>query len=186
MRDKKGRFIKKHLVLNEWKKSWSIKNKNQKNRNVEGLKLGHGWNKGLKRWWESSTEFKKGDNKGYTPWNKNKICPQISLSLLGKLPWNKGLKGFMAGDQSPHWKGGITPENLKIRHSFEYKLWRTKVFERDDYTCQICNQRGNKLNVDHIKPFVLYPSLRFEESNGRTLCIECHKKTDTYGQKVWQ
>jgi len=40
-------------------------NKKQ-NHNIDGLLLGHGWNRGLKRTWESPTEFKKGQ----TPWNK--------------------------------------------------------------------------------------------------------------------
>lgn len=38
------------------------------------------------------------------------------------------------------------------------------------------------LHADNIKPFALYPELRFEVTNGRTLCIPCHKKTGTYGR----
>lgn len=80
------------------------------------------------------------------------------------------------------WKGGITPINKTIRESFEYKLWREAVFERDDYTCVWCKQRGGTLNADHIKPFAYYPELRFAIDNGRTLCRECHKTTNTYGR----
>lgn len=78
------------------------------------------------------------------------------------------------------WKGGITPINKLIRSSKEYKLWRKSVFERDNYTCQFCKVRGGTLQADHIKPFAYYPELRFSLDNGRTLCVECHKKTDTY------
>lgn len=67
-----------------------------------------------------------------------------------------------------------------IRESLEYKLWRESVFKRDNYTCQICDKRGAKLNADHIKPFAFYSELRFDLVNGRTLCEDCHKKTDTY------
>jgi hypothetical protein len=109
-------------------------------------------------------------------------------------PWNKGLKGyrkghppsFMAyGKDNPAWKGGITPINLKIRNSEEYREWRKTIFERDNYTCQECGERGVKLHVDHIKPFSLFPDLRFEISNGRTLCLGCHKNTNTYLSRVY-
>lgn len=100
----------------------------------------------------------------------------------GKLnAWNKGMKGFMAGEKSPAWKGGITPVNAKIRNSSEMKEWRNKVFKRDNYTCQLCGLRGSYLHADHIKPFAHFPECRFEISNGRTLCVACHRKTNTYG-----
>lgn len=77
---------------------------------------------------------------------------------------------------------GKRTENKKIRQSWAYKAWRTLVFERDNYTCTGCATRGSKLHADHIKPFALYPELRLEVSNGRTLCIPCHLKTNTYGR----
>lgn len=93
------------------------------------------------------------------------------------------------GSKAPNWKGGITVVNKAIRNSFEYTSWRRSVFQRDNFICTACGDRGGKghsvkLNADHIKPFSLYPELRFELSNGRTLCVECHKKTDTYGRKA--
>jgi 5-methylcytosine-specific restriction endonuclease McrA len=67
------------------------------------------------------------------------------------------------------------------RPRYENTQWRKAVFERDNYTCVFCNIKGGKLQADHIKPYCLYPDLRWELDNGRTLCFECHKKTDTYG-----
>lgn len=89
-----------------------------------------------------------------------------------------------SGDKSYSWKGGITDINKKIRASLEYKLWRESVYERDNFTCVWCGIRGGKLNADHIKPFAHYPELRFAIDNGRTLCVPCHKTTDTYGFKL--
>ena len=90
------------------------------------------------------------------------------------------------GKNSNFWRGGISKVNDIIRHSLEYRLWREAVFARDNWTCIFCYRRSEKgqkivLNVDHIKPFAYFPELRFAIDNGRTLCIECHKKTDTWG-----
>jgi hypothetical protein len=62
------------------------------------------------------------------------------------------------------------------RNSPEYKNFRKIVFERDDYTCQNCNERGGTLNAHHIKSYKFNKSLRVDVDNGITLCIECHKK----------
>lgn len=89
------------------------------------------------------------------------------------------------GEKCHLWRGGITIINKAIRSSFEYRLWRESVFKRDNYTCKFCGQRGNRLHADHIKPFAYFPELRFDLNNGRTLCKECHKTTDTYGFRVY-
>lgn len=70
-----------------------------------------------------------------------------------------------------------------IRNSQEYKIWRQKVFQRDSYICQFCYKKVGKLNADHIKPFAYFKELRFELSNGRTLCEPCHRTTDTHGRR---
>ena len=91
------------------------------------------------------------------------------------------------GTLNPRWNGGITPENRKIRASEEYKKWREAVFKRDSFTCIFCKKIGGELHADHIKPFSIFPDLRLVLSNGRTLCKECHKNTDSFlskGKKI--
>lgn len=88
------------------------------------------------------------------------------------------------GDKSPNWRGGVTSAQKRIRDSKEYKEWRKSVFVRDNYTCQECGYRGNKLNADHIKQFAYYPELRLDINNGKTLCVPCHRKTPTYGRSI--
>lgn len=78
--------------------------------------------------------------------------------------------------------------NRRIRYSKKMSLWRIGVFTRDNYTCQKCGARNGNgktiiLHADHIKPFALFPELRFDLSNGRTLCVPCHQNTDTFGRK---
>jgi len=123
--------------------------------------------------------------------NLRRTCSRVCGGLLRSIEKSKenhpmwGKKNpSCAKEKNRNWKGGITLVNKAIRNSAEFSRWRTMVFKRDDYTCQLCFNKGGKLNADHIKPFSLYPELRFELSNGRTLCIDCHKTTDTYGSKI--
>ena len=122
---------------------------------------------------------------------------RMSLNAIDKNfgKWMKGKKGnkgtFKKGqfskEKHPLWKGGITPINQVIRHSDNYSVWRKAVFERDDYTCQFCKKRGVKLEADHIKPFALFPELRFAIDNGRTLCKECHRQITKIQMKtMWK
>jgi len=105
---------------------------------------------------------------------------EYSLSKTGDKNPQWGRRGKEAGN----WRGGKMAEMLLLRRSFEYKEWREKVFERDNYTCQNCgDKQGRNLEAHHIKDFVLYPELRFEVSNGLTLCKKCHKKTENWGMK---
>jgi len=87
------------------------------------------------------------------------------------------------GDKHFMWRGGISSENELIRNSIELRKWRQDVYARDNFTCQICSERGGKLHADHIKPFSLFPELRTNIDNGRTLCVSCHKK---HGARVWR
>lgn len=134
--------------------------------------------------------------------NKGKIFSEetrkkMSAAKKGKQPWlgkkhteeakrniSLGHIGLLIKEKHPNWKGGITPSNLAIRCSREYKIWRKSVFDRDNYTCVHCGQVGGKLNADHIKPFALFHELRLLLDNGRTLCVECHKNTDTYAGRT--
>lgn len=87
----------------------------------------------------------------------------------------------MAGSTHYAWKGGITPETQRLRSSGKYADWRKAILRRDNYTCQLCGIRGGKLVADHIFAWSTHPELRFELSNGRTLCVPCHKQTPNYG-----
>ncbi len=90
------------------------------------------------------------------------------------------------GEGNTNWRGGVTPENARLRASKEYKIWRRAVLEREDYTCRFCKRKGGVgtnivVHADHIKPFAYFSELRLDINNGRCLCEDCHKKTDTWG-----
>jgi len=111
----------------------------------------------------------------------SKECSTIYKRSLMKIKIKKG-KPF--GERHWNWKGGITQEAYKIRSSKKYKDFRTSVFIRDNYTCQECKKHGGNLQVDHIKPFSIFPELIYDMDNCKTLCIPCHRKTDTFGYKL--
>lgn len=91
---------------------------------------------------------------------------------------------YQKGDKSHRWLGGRSSKDHILRNSKEYSDWRASVFIRDGYSCVICLKVGGRLCADHIKPWALYPALRFEISNGRTLCRECHSKQETTGSRL--
>lgn len=95
----------------------------------------------------------------------------------------KKVSATKRGISIDQWDGFTGTERHRLMGQKEYILWRTAVFVRDDYTCQSCNKIGGTLNADHIKPWALYPELRYAIDNGRTLCVDCHRQTETWGGK---
>jgi len=89
-----------------------------------------------------------------------------------------------SGKEHPNWQGGITSENVRIRCSTKYADWRSKVFERDSFTCQKCGQLGGKLHAHHIEGFAENEGKRTDADNGITFCYGCHRAFHAlYGRK---
>jgi len=85
------------------------------------------------------------------------------------------LKGRFRGPDNPQWRGGRKYERDQWLSRFEYKDWRAAVFQRDNYTCQMCNKPSTgDIEAHHIYPWRAFPSLRFAVANGITLCQKCH------------
>lgn len=71
-----------------------------------------------------------------------------------------------------------------IRNSEAYKEWRRKVFERDNYTCRICGEKGVRLVAHHVEEFSENKELRLDLSNGLTVCRDvCHRKIHGWAVK---
>jgi hypothetical protein len=93
------------------------------------------------------------------------------------------IRPFQNGEKHWNWHGGITPEVIRVRGSKKYYDWRTRVFKRDDYTCQFCKKRGVYIEADHYPTSfsILFREKRWKEmwdiNNGRTLCRKCHDTT---------
>ena len=106
------------------------------------------------------------------------------------------IAGIPKGDRHWNWKGGTTSIRERIWHTPKYREWRTQIFERDDYTCVLCRERSGVLNADHypktLRQIVVENKITttadarecvelWDISNGRTLCLTCHRKTPTWG-----
>lgn len=118
---------------------------------------------------------------GYWLNKKRNITPEwrekmrVGLKLTcRKIEYRIKKRNDQLGSKGSNWKGGITSKNSKIRHSLHTKLWREAVFERDNWTCQKCFNRGGKLRAHHIKNFSEWSELRFSIDNGITFCQHCH------------
>lgn len=123
---------------------------------------------------------------------KSKFCSRkcFGLSKKNKAPWNKGLKGFMAG-KNHHWFGrDMSGENSPVyikdrtklvqkqeRNDPAYKEWRRQVWLRDNFMCKIANPDcDGRIEAHHILGWTRYPELRYEVNNGITLCHFHHPR----------
>lgn len=92
----------------------------------------------------------------------------------------------------------LSPLYKAIRRCFKSHNWRTQIFNRDNFICIFCKKRGGELNADHYpKRFVdvlrdndittMEQAFDCKElwdiNNGRTLCLNCHSQTETWGNK---
>jgi len=162
-RDKFGSFVKGSIPFNKGKK---LSEKEKGRLDMRGLQKGWGYFKGKKR-------------------------PEIS----GK---NNPNGGKFGKDHPCYKENKKHPLYKAIRETFKYRQWRSDVFTRDDFTCVLCGVSKVYLEADHYpKRFIdiireyriktLEEALNCEElwniNNGRTLCLLCHRKTDTWGRR---
>lgn len=80
------------------------------------------------------------------------------------------------GNNGSNWRGGITPENKRIRNGIEFRLWREAVFARDNWICQKYGIKGGNLHPHYIQNFSQFPELRFAIDNGITLSEKAHQE----------
>jgi hypothetical protein len=138
---------------------------------------------------ENPTSFKKGHKpvnpfkKGMVPWNKGKPVSEEMRSHLSNL--QKGRK-HSPEEIEKRRKSLIKDWDKYVgydRHSAASRRWSREVRSRDGFICQKCFSVKGKLHAHHIKSWKDNEVLRFDVSNGITLCIPCHKlehKDDIY------
>ena len=87
------------------------------------------------------------------------------------------------------------PVKLKIKGPFSVdkhprpcrETWRvvkTRILKRDDYTCAYCGSRGGILEVDHIHPVSKGGS--HEDVNLTTACLPCNRSKSNKTVEEWR
>ena len=150
---------------------------------------------------------KEGPTKGRSTWIKGLTKESDSrvavmatkVSQTHKQQFAHGARNHK-GTNNPNWKPAgkrKTLLNLAIRQTEKYAQWRLAVFQRDGFKCVWCGNVSKAINADHIKKFAdiirecnvksVEDSIGCEAlwdiNNGRTLCIDCHERTDTFRNK---
>lgn len=100
-----------------------------------------------------------------------------SLRAVGALARASGSRRGVNGARYRHDLLDADREPRQIK-SWEYRQWRTAVYQRDDYTCQCCYKNGARKNgglaAHHIESWDHCPEKRYEVDNGITFCSPCH------------
>jgi len=202
MRDAKGRFVKGHNTPHSAKTKLKISN------TCKETGVGK-WMTGRTTSEETKKKLSQNNSRYWLGKKRGEQSPETRAKI------SKALKGHYVspetrervsnmhkgkfGNEHPKWVDEKKhPFHKSIRETYKYRQWRTDVFERDNYSCVLCNKRGCFLEVDHYpKQFItiikgndiqtIDQSIDCIElwntDNGRTLCRPCHLKTPTWGKR---
>lgn len=106
------------------------------------------------------TEFHRGAT-GLKQWTDAKFCSKKCADQEG---------GRLRGPENPTFK----PDARRRSRSGAHSSWADRVLSRDGATCQECGARDVPMHAHHVKAFEKFPDLRFDVTNGITLCFACH------------
>lgn len=85
-------------------------------------------------------------------------------------------KEYRSGENHYQWKHNKSnEERVTGRNYHEYDEFIKRVLCRDNFTCQCCGATNCKLNVHHLNGYDWYIEGRIDDTNGISLCENCHK-----------
>lgn len=84
-----------------------------------------------------------------------------------------------SGENHPNWAGGTTPERQQLTNSTRWAKINSKIWKRDNATCQRCGKfaekrGGAKFHIHHVVPFAQSADLRCSLENLVLVCEDCH------------
>lgn len=125
MRDLKGQFIKGHKPIG-------------------GFKKGHKMNVGKKHNKEWNDKIGQSNKGRISPMKGKKMPESAKIAIGDALRGKPVLK--IRGSKHYNWKGNRSKLQEIVRHRVEYKNWRDKIFQKDNYTCQKCGAKNGLKN----------------------------------------
>lgn len=135
--------------------------------------------------WSDTEEHKKASDKMKEVWQQDGYCEHVSQAM--KENWKhrdsdrERYRQKFIGKSNPNYNDNLTEEE---RQKERDKEWVKNIYEREDYTCEKCGQRGGKLNAHHKNGHSWCKTQRSDIDNGACLCESCHKKFHKkYGYK---
>lgn len=93
-----------------------------------------------------------------------------------------GNKFLNSGDNNNRWNPNLTDEERIIGRNYpEYIDFIKRVLARDNYTCKCCGKvcSGNA-EVHHLDGYDWCAGKRTDDTNGITLCTDCHSNFHAY------
>lgn len=198
--------IMKRIFTEEHRKKLSESHKGQKPTNLEQLRLyrlgrplseEHKQkisNAQIGKYVSKETRIKIGlSGKGRIPYNKgintssiNKNCKVCDIEFISNKSADRkycGIKCYRKDNiKKNHYKWIDDRDKIIGRHNRDIhdpdiKQWRKAVFIRDNYKCKLQDSNcSGKIEAHHIFRWKDYKDLRYEISNGITLCHQHHSK----------
>jgi 5-methylcytosine-specific restriction endonuclease McrA len=91
--------------------------------------------------------------------------------------YNIDRRDIPRGENHPNYNPNLTDKDReKDRVIPGYYKWRKSVYERDNYTCQVCGSKSGDIVAHHIESYASNPELRTDIDNGIVMCEGCHIK----------
>ena len=105
----------------------------------------------------------------------------INFKYENKRQCNNCGIALRSGENHSKYNPNLTEEErIRDRKLPEYVLWRKSVYEKYNFTCQLCHDStGGNLVAHHLSSWNTDKENRFNVDNGICLCDKCHKEFHT-------
>lgn len=97
---------------------------------------------------------------------------KVYISSETRRKMSEARKGKYIGPNNPKWIADRSKlAKRQERNDMAYKEWRRSVWTRDEFKCRINNSSCfGRIEAHHILGWTAHPELRYEVTNGITLC----------------